>query len=386
MYISLPPKRMANPDDPSDPARLLRKRIPIGLKLQPYFEMAEYPVSKEMKALTEDDEKAPAPVSGKKRQAEVRPTKNTRGNEQGPVRALPVLKDSALAYFVNGQCQGVAFRDIYDYLQLRETPKRQAARDKQSLNLKERHNPFDDGTLGYYPMISLYHDAVVKVNAGPDFAFPPPPDIDNLLEAGDGQAPKRTWRPLCERYEEFVTEMFALDDMEEESARTKLLEKPPEPDPISEERASQLAKRRKRDQARREAKRAETTGSRSGAAGTPSSRTESRAVSVSHRAQSGTPQPTLPRSGGTPASISIPKQLESSPAPSSIDHNFTAGGGQYLEPERDMGGHSSGVSRHQSISAEELRDSPPVKLEELNTSAMPSPSPVEQDLEMETEG
>jgi len=46
MYISLPPKRTANPNDPDDPTRLMRKGIPIGVKLQPYFKMEEYPVSR----------------------------------------------------------------------------------------------------------------------------------------------------------------------------------------------------------------------------------------------------------------------------------------------------------------------------------------------------
>ncbi|PVG00216.1 hypothetical protein CPB86DRAFT_670312, partial [Serendipita vermifera] len=214
MYISLPPKREPDPDDPYDPARQMRKRIPIGLKLQPYFEMAEYPVSKEMKALLDEEEKVPVATAGKKRKSEARPAKGNQSGEQGPLRPLPILNDSIIAYFINGECQGVAFRDVYDYLQLRETPKRKAAREKQSLNLKERYNPFDDGTLGYYPMVSLYHDAVVKINAGPDFKYPPPANIDNVLEGGSGDAPERNWKPLHDRYEQFVTEMFALDDLE----------------------------------------------------------------------------------------------------------------------------------------------------------------------------
>jgi COMPASS component BRE2 len=321
LYISLPQKREANPDDPYDPARKLRKRIPIGLRLQPYFEMAEYPVSKEMKALLEEEEKAPLPTTGKKRKAEVRPTKNIRSSEQGPVRALPVLKGSRIAYFVNGKCQGVAFVDIYDYLQLRETPKRKAARERQSLNLKERHNPFDDGTLGYYPVVSLYHDAVVKLNAGPDFAYLPPPDIENLLDGGDGHAAERTWKPLCERYEQFIAEMFELDELEEEMARKRLVEKDAEP--ISDEKAAQREKRRKRDEARRKAKR------EAAAAEKLARRTETppaRGASVSMRAQSGTPQPTSSRPGGTPSiPASTPAYLQSDATPPPGDPNALSG-------------------------------------------------------------
>ena len=48
--------------------------------------------------------------------------------------------------------------------------------------LEHRENPFDDGTLGYYPFISLFNDAIVRLNPGPEFEYPPPPDINSFLD------------------------------------------------------------------------------------------------------------------------------------------------------------------------------------------------------------
>ena len=89
---------------------------------------------------------------------------------------------------------------------------------------EHKENPFDDGTLGYYPFISLFNGAQVQINPGPDFAFPPPPDIDavvaNPAEVDIKPNPdsEPTWRPVCERYGEFMQEQWALDEQEEKEA------------------------------------------------------------------------------------------------------------------------------------------------------------------------
>ncbi|KAI0278668.1 hypothetical protein BC826DRAFT_976205 [Russula brevipes] len=70
---------------------------------------------------------------------------------------------------------------------------------------------------------------------GPDFAFPPPPDIEALLTSDDPppsplppdataattDVSARTWRPLCERYGEFMEEQWVLDRLEEEQAHAE---------------------------------------------------------------------------------------------------------------------------------------------------------------------
>jgi COMPASS component BRE2 len=154
------------------------------------------------------------------------------------MRPLPTLPESKVAFFVNGQCQGVAFRDLYDFRPLRtpaDARKSHAKRRTTREGTREhKENHFDDGSLGYFPLISLFNGARVRLNPGPDFAFSPPPDIDAILASDnnnndpplhDFEAPAasstRTWRPLCERYAEFMEEQWALDKLEEEHARVE---------------------------------------------------------------------------------------------------------------------------------------------------------------------
>ncbi|KAF7363309.1 COMPASS complex protein [Mycena sanguinolenta] len=184
MYISLPPKRQANPKDLHDPARLKRERIAIDLKGQEVFEILEYPQSKEMAALMDYSGKSSAsasiPSSSKKIASGKLPERgpsNAPKTNTANLRPLPTLPDSHIAFFVNGECQGIAFQDLYDYLQLRQTNISRKAKDRKRTRegVKEHtENPFDDGTLGYYPFISLFNEASVKLNPGPTFDFPPP--------------------------------------------------------------------------------------------------------------------------------------------------------------------------------------------------------------------
>ncbi|KAF9477382.1 hypothetical protein BDN70DRAFT_995013 [Pholiota conissans] len=312
MYISLPPRRQPNKKDPLDPAHLKRERIPIDLKGQEVFEILEYPQSKEMTALMDYSGKtansASVPSSSKK-------IANGKLPERGPtvanvkpsatnMRPLPVLSGSRIAFFVNGKSQGIAFEDLYDYLPLRQTDTQKAnSRKRTREGVKEhRENPFDDGTLGYYPFISLFNDASVHLNPGPDFDFPPPPDIDALLDgrpaeisitsvdlpspvpsaslndidkkpplgtsdpshtapietANDATAPpaevkpQRTWLPACERYSQFMQEEWAFDATEEEEAKAEL-EKMAAADKIEEDKRKQREKKRQQAEARRTA-------------------------------------------------------------------------------------------------------------------------------------
>ena len=158
--------------------------------------------------------------------------------------------------------KGVAFSDLYDYLQLRESSKK--AKDLSQRYLNMRHNPYDDGTLGYYPFLSLFREAVIRINAGPDFVFPPPPDIDALIEGRleDAQNGARTWRPTSERYNEYIAEMMALGDLGERQARENTAsakERHNIADYDAEDQKTRLQRerRRKRVRSRREALRAQ---------------------------------------------------------------------------------------------------------------------------------
>ncbi|KAJ6546529.1 hypothetical protein DFH09DRAFT_645776 [Mycena vulgaris] len=263
MYISLPPRRQADPKDTHDPARIKRERIAIDLKGQEVFEILEYPQSKEMAALMVDysgksSTSASIPSSSKKITSGKLPE---RGPSSAPktnianLRTLPTLPDSHVAFFVNGECQGIAFQDLYDYLQLRPSATSRKGKDRKRTRegVKEHiENPFDDGTLGYYPFISLFNEACVRLNPGPTFDFPPPSDIEALL-FGTVEAKEQNWRPTCDRYAEFMTEQWALDAIEEEEAsseavRTAALEK------AQEEKKAQRNKKRQQTEARKRAK------------------------------------------------------------------------------------------------------------------------------------
>ncbi|RPD59150.1 hypothetical protein L226DRAFT_536161 [Lentinus tigrinus ALCF2SS1-7] len=240
MYICLPPRRKPDKRDPYDPARIKRERIAIEFKGQEYFESLEYAQSKEMIALMGASDRAKATdtkslPSSTKKSATVKNLPSTgRGKggvpETTPMRPVPTLgPESYIAFFINGESQGIAFQDLYDFLPLRTPPSK--AEQKKRVNregLREhKENPFDDGTLGYYPFISLFNGAQVQINPGPDFIFTPPPDIDAVVaNPGADIKPipdsKRTWRPACERYPEFMQEQWAMDEQEEIEAKKNL--------------------------------------------------------------------------------------------------------------------------------------------------------------------
>ncbi|THU92159.1 hypothetical protein K435DRAFT_820553 [Dendrothele bispora CBS 962.96] len=264
MYISLPPRRKPNKKDPYDPAHLKRERIAIDLKGQEVFEIQEYPQSKEMIVLMD--------YSGKSSNTASLPSTSNKKSgsgklpERGPaaparpvadnLRPLPTLSDSRIAFFVNGQCQGIAFQDLYDFLQLRSETSRKTKEKKRARGGVKEHkeNPFDDGTLGYYPFISLFNDACVQLNPGPDFDFPPPPDIETILTDPAAIIPEgmeRAWRPICERYPEFMQEQWGLDELDEaeakqEFARSDALEKAEAEKHSQRQRKKQQAEARKR--------------------------------------------------------------------------------------------------------------------------------------------
>ncbi|KAJ3482661.1 hypothetical protein NLI96_g6836 [Meripilus lineatus] len=273
MYISLPPHREPNPKDPHDPAHIKRERIAIDVKSQEYFESYEYAQSEEMMALMEVNKTVPAPITTKK-SATVKNLPSTSRGPQNTVpetpasRPLPTLgPDSYVAFFVNGECQGIAYQDLYDYLPLRTLRKAQEKKRSHREGVREhKENPFDDGSLGYYPLISLFNEARVKLNPGPDFEFPPPSDIDGLLTLNSSMdvdvkpgmtEHARTWRPLCERYPEYMAEQFALDAQEEEEATTQQQMGESQAQLEAEEAEKRREKRRAQAAARKERKQKE---------------------------------------------------------------------------------------------------------------------------------
>lgn len=270
-------------NDPLNPARIARKRYPLYYKGQHYFEMVEYPVAKEMENLVARDGRVmePAikpgtdvnagiavpvketnrngvPVQKSKAKAGGAMTKNAEGGKLGKAvkkgrkkvgegdeqaepedrpKTLPVLRGSSITFFLNGKPMTMenkpAFKDILHFLPLRQTEKEAKARqafEKGTTNdalMKQKENPYDDGTLGYYPFVSCFGGAKIKFNPGPvwekpiaeeDWPFVSTAHPDTL----EGQVPRLAPRPIYERWPEFRMEERIFDDIDDEGDMKKL--------------------------------------------------------------------------------------------------------------------------------------------------------------------
>ncbi|GME81409.1 unnamed protein product [Ambrosiozyma monospora] len=65
----------------------------------------------------------------------------------------------------------------------------------------------DDGTSGYYPMVSCFRKGIVELNPGPELEFPP----EDLKDRIDSKEVKL----FCERYKQKVVEDVTNDIMDE---------------------------------------------------------------------------------------------------------------------------------------------------------------------------
>lgn len=115
---------------------------------------------------------------------------------------FPTLKGSYISFYKNGKPQGVAFSDIAAPIPAA------AAVPEQHRKPLESFLPdppiADDGSIGYYPTVSLFSGGSVRLNFGPDFEFPP-------TDLGK----KGKWRPMCERLADREAEVClnaAIDD------------------------------------------------------------------------------------------------------------------------------------------------------------------------------
>lgn len=311
MYIKLPEE--TTPKDDNDPANIKRERIAIRYKGQLYFESLEYPRTREMEQLMERSRKgnsiedalkgidgtgifepqntalsstaaadgatgiagsmigngASVPSAGSGvlsggggGSAKVKNRKNPGSKEKpsGPtppsLRPIPKMLGSKIGFFVNGEPQGIAFRDLFDFRPLRvrgfsglkpaahkstslssRSSKQDTAKKgdptEPVINVKPRENIFDDGELGYFAFVSSYGGARAKLVTGENgFRFPPPDDIEAALEKVDSSSSDsmqikpeasteafRRWKPLSARFEEHLHEMWAYDLQDEVKAQ-----------------------------------------------------------------------------------------------------------------------------------------------------------------------
>ena len=123
-------------------------------------------------------------------------------------------------FYKNGKNQGVAFQDIplpvaassylkREYRNCKFEPYSRSSNickylyvlnnfyinNNYIINKRVIYIVDDDGSLGYYPSVSLFKGGSVTLNFGPEFKYPPN-DI------------KESWKPLCDRYDEIQIEVL----------------------------------------------------------------------------------------------------------------------------------------------------------------------------------
>lgn len=279
--IDLPPRSddiKRRMQDPNDRASIKRVRPALRFKGQMYVESDEYKPIKEMEEMVDREGKHAKAAQEAAKLAAIGDTagddkENTNGSgggakvlkggktkqttkskgkakatadEADTTRKLATLPGSSISFFLNGQSisHEPAFEDLFDF-----TPPPPTASSLAASAGKKGEPPkgmlHDDGTLGYYPMVSVFGRGKLRVNFGPDW-LKPPTDSDQLESV----------RPMCERWDEFREEERIQDEKDEL------------------ERLEIHAKQEKEEEARREAimKRKLAADARKVKKGTPSSR------------------------------------------------------------------------------------------------------------------
>lgn len=170
-----------------------RDQIPIKYKNALYYEQYEYTGTKTMEHLLN-----PVTIFGEKAVLE-----NVE-QESKNAENLPRIPGSRIRIFKNGVEQGCLVENLYSFLPTDV----ESAEHGMAYNTQQQQNPSyrntDDGSLGYYPMLSVFQGGIVGINAGPEFAYP-------VAEADV--------RPLCKRYDEHVVEEWYWDLVDEIEAQ-----------------------------------------------------------------------------------------------------------------------------------------------------------------------
>lgn len=165
---------------------IVRDQIPIKYKGLLYYEQFEYTNTKVMDHLLN-----PVTLFGEKAFVENENQINSMASN------LPLIPGGKVRIFKNGAEQK-PIENIYSFLPTN------VENDKISYNTKQQQNPSyrnsDDGSLGYYPMISVFGGGAVGLNAGPSFKYP--------IEEVDV-------KPLSDRYDEHVVEEWYWDIVDE---------------------------------------------------------------------------------------------------------------------------------------------------------------------------
>jgi len=197
---------------------VVRDRIPVPYRGNMYFESFEYTISKSMENYSER-----SPLTS------MNAPKPHPNHEDIVMRSLP---GSSIRVWLNGKEVGTAFEGLLTFLPPASAMGQGAAPARREL---------DDGSLGYYPAVSVFAGGIAQVNLGPDW-WCPPDDLqfasatsssttaDNeaaavdAAEDGQDQAElqrekeaeiKRMPRHIGERYKEQVAEDVVWDIIDE---------------------------------------------------------------------------------------------------------------------------------------------------------------------------
>lgn len=155
---------------------LVRDQIPIKYKNSLYFEQFEYTNTENMSQLLN-----PIKLFGETLE------------KSYDLINLPTIPHSQIKVYKNGEPMGVMFDELYLFLPL-------PGNLTQLQNSQYKNT--DDGSLGYFPMISIYNNAVVQFNPGPKFDFKVDYGMDHV-------------KPLSDRYDEWVVEQWLFDIIDE---------------------------------------------------------------------------------------------------------------------------------------------------------------------------
>ncbi|KAI6005481.1 hypothetical protein EDD15DRAFT_2211972 [Pisolithus albus] len=314
-----------------------QERIPIEFKGQEYFESLEYAQSKEMIALMEYSHKASSTASLPSVPAKKAANAKSLPERKGSGPETPVLR-SHIAFFVNGECQKIAFDDLTSASRKDKENSKKRAREGAPREHKE--NPYDDGTLGTAPKRRR--------------------DIKPSCE--------RTWRPICERYPEFMQEQWDLDAREEEEAKVDMALRA---ERLKAEAAKQVQKERRKRQteAKKRAKELETRQASVTAASIPRTSIEREAMADFGDNY----KPVI--SSLLAAEMQLPEEVEMahSPAPTatpSVDYRVPYAGSEYeSEPAEGEGEAGDGHGgQYGDVEVENRSDGVPsidLELEEL---------------------
>jgi COMPASS component BRE2 len=174
---------------------IVRDRIPVPYKNNIYFEQVEYQPTKDLEDLMNPSPLATSAASNGAAGPLPNPTHSLI-----PLRTLP---NSSIKVYKNGKFVGEPFTDLLSFLPPASKPLAQPG----------AREGLDDGTLGYFPAVSVFRGGAAEVNLGPDFWYPPPESED--VEMVGTETKTRRIRAVCERYNDQIAEDITYDHVDE---------------------------------------------------------------------------------------------------------------------------------------------------------------------------